>query len=251
MKQTQRLDYARLAEVLHERRMADLESIRELLHQGGAFPEALVSTSLVADWDLSRVVCEIFSLPFLPVDLVDPDPAAREGIDKQFLIEHALIPMGRFGHVLTVCMPGMVPAEVLGMLAAQTDLVLLPVVGTVQSNRRWIEENIGRAARAEAVAGHGPSGWGDMFDSANEAVMMDLQRATSEDLAEAEALEFEVDPDDDAGASDPEPPSLSEVEVDLDLDLDAVQLEITHDDEPADAGSGSGLDLPPAPNFSG
>ena len=110
MKQTQRLDYARLAEVLHERRMADLESIRELLHQGGAFPEALVSTSLVADWDLSRVVCEIFSLPFLPVELVDPDPAAREGIDKQFLIQHGLIPMGRFGQVLTVCMPGMVPA---------------------------------------------------------------------------------------------------------------------------------------------
>ena len=93
MKQTQRLDYARLTEVLHERRMADLESIRELLHQGGAFPEALVSTSLVADWDLSRVVCEIFSLPFLPVELVDPDPAAREGIDKQFLIQHGLIPM--------------------------------------------------------------------------------------------------------------------------------------------------------------
>lgn len=241
MKQTQRLDYARLAEVLHERRMADLESIRELLHQGGPFPEALVSTSLVADWDLSRVVCEIFSLPFLPVDLVDPDPAAREGIDKQFLIDHGLIPIGRFGHVLTVCMPGMVPAEVLGQLSAQSDLVLLPVVGTVQSNRRWIEEHLGKATRVETSIKEAGGAWGEMFDSADEAVMMDLQRASSEDLAEAEALEFELDTDDGADTDDVGPPSL----VDVDLDLEDVELDVTQEDEPV----APQLELPPTPKF--
>ena len=60
MKYTQRLDYGRLAEVLHERGLAELDAIREQLQLsqdvGKPFCEALVDSNVVSDWDLSKVV---------------------------------------------------------------------------------------------------------------------------------------------------------------------------------------------------
>ena len=114
-KANQRLEYGRLSEVLAERGLVEPQALREALQfstQGNMpFPEALVSANLVQDWELSRVVCEIYNLPFLSVDMVDPDPKALEGIDPQLLIDNAIIPIGRFGQVLTVCMPALVPAS--------------------------------------------------------------------------------------------------------------------------------------------
>lgn len=145
-KNNQRLEYGRLADVLSERGLVEPQALREAIQfssQGNMpFPEALVTANLVQDWELSRIVCEIYNLPFLPVDMVDPDPKARAGIDPQFLIDNALIPLARFGQVLTVCLPALLPAEILGVLAATTDLFIVPVIGTVRTNRKWIELNI-------------------------------------------------------------------------------------------------------------
>ena len=185
MKHNQRLDYSRLAEVLAERGMCEPQALREALQFSGRghapFAEAVVNANLVADWELSRVVCELYNLSFLPVDVVDPDPKARTGLNVAFLIEHGLVPIGRYGQVLTIAMPGMVPAEVLGILAADTDLYILPVVGTVRSNRRWIELNLQAELRAalptasrEEVA-EGAGGWGNIFDAADAAVLLDLK----------------------------------------------------------------------------
>ena len=142
MKYTQRLDHGRLAEVLHERGLAEPDAIRELLQSsqdgGTPFCEALVSSNTVSDWDLSKIVCETFQLPFLPVNLVTPNPAAIEEIDADLFREHQLVPIDLFGQILTVAMPGLVPAEVLARVSAMTDFTVLPVVGTVESNRRWM-----------------------------------------------------------------------------------------------------------------
>lgn len=185
MKHNQRLDYSRLAEVLAERGMCEPQALREALQFSGRghspFAEAVVNANLVADWELSRVVCELYNLSFLPIDMVDPDPKARAGLNVAFLIEHGLVPIGRYGNVLTIAMPGLVPAEVLGMLAADTDLYILPVVGTVRSNRRWIELNLQAELRAalpttspEEVA-QSAGEWGNIFDAADAAVLLDLK----------------------------------------------------------------------------
>lgn len=190
VKTNQRLDYARLAEVLAERGMCELQALREALQLSGRgqspFAEAIVNASLVADWELSRVVCELYNLPFLPVDLVEADPNARKGINLAFLIEHGLVPIGRYGQLLTIAMPGMVPAEVLGLLAADTDLYILPVVGTVQSNRRWIERHL-QAELAAALptvvkeeAQQIANEWGNIFDQADAAVLLDLKPLPSD-----------------------------------------------------------------------
>ena len=186
MKHNQRLDYARLAEVLADRGLVEPNALREALKFSGQgnlpFPEALVTANLVPDWELSRVVSEIYNLPFLTVELVEPDPGAMKGLEPSLLVENCLVPIGRFGQVLTICMPAIVPAEILGVLAAQTDLYILPVVGTVRTNRKWLENHIKIQPLAPIPAP--PSGepqegageWGSLFDDADAAVLLDLQQ---------------------------------------------------------------------------
>ncbi len=201
MKSSQRLDNNRLSEVLAERGLVEPQALREAanfaVHGKIPMSEALVTANLVQDWELARIVSEIYNLPFLPVELMDPDPRALEGIDPQFLVENCLVPVGRYGQVLTVCMPAMVPADVLGLLAATTDLVILPLVGSVRSNRNWIEKNLaapapampaqaaaGTEAESDKPAGAGPQGapgeWGSLFDQADAAVLLDLQVPASD-----------------------------------------------------------------------
>jgi hypothetical protein len=186
MKHNQRLDYARVAEVLADRGLVEPQALREALQFSGQgnlpFPEALVSANLVQDWELSRVVCELYNLPFLTVDVIDPDPKALKGLDPTFLVENALGPIGRFGQVLTICMPALVPADVLGMLAAQTDLFVLPVVGTVRTNRKWLETNLQLQppaavpqAQQPKAGGEGAGEWGSIFDAGDAAVLLELQ----------------------------------------------------------------------------
>lgn len=184
-KSNQRLEYGRLAEVLAERGLVEPQALREALQfstQGNMpFPEALVTANLIADWELSRVVCEIYNLPFLTIDSIEVDAKARAGISEQFMLENALIPIGRFGQVLTICMPALVPAEVLGLLAAETDLFIIPVVGTVRSNRKWLESNLRSALPASALPSssqpqelHGGE-WSSIFDQGDAAVQSGMQ----------------------------------------------------------------------------
>lgn len=165
--------------------MCEPQALREALRLSGRgqtpFAEAVVNASLVSDWELSRVVCELYNLAFVTVDMYEPDAAARKGLNTAFLIEHGLVPLGRFGHLLTVAMPGMVEAEVLALLAAESDLIVLPVVGTVQTNRRWIERSLhGELSSvlptlAPAEAEQRSNEWGSIFDQADAAVLLDLK----------------------------------------------------------------------------
>jgi hypothetical protein len=239
VKHHQRLDHGRLAEVLHERGIANVDAIRELLQQsregGMPFCEALVTTNLVPDWDLSRIVCETFSLPFLPVDMVEPNPKLKTELDMKLFRAHQLVPLDRFGQVLTVIMPALVPADVLAMLSAASDFVILPVVGTVETNRRWILENLG-AGKAAEIEG----GWGNLFDAADAAV----NAALGGDVASPTAEESFFAPPSAAGA----PAGLSGLAMD-DLPVEDLQFElpevVAQEDDALDLGVlGSLGDLP-------
>ena len=183
MKYSQRLDHGRLAEALLERGLAEPEPVRELLQlsrEGGmGFCEALVTSSLVSDWELSRLVSEIFQLPFLPVELVSPSPEAVSEVDRDLFIQHNLVPVDLFGQILTVAMPGLVSAEVLAEISARMDTEVLPLVGSVESNRRWVSEHL--EAR---VVPEREGGWGSIFDEADAEVLAGLEE-TSQFVAPA------------------------------------------------------------------
>jgi len=188
LKLHQRLDYQRLSDALVDRGMCEVQALREAMQLSGhgtaSFVESIVNANLVGDWELGKVVAEIYNLPFLPLELCSPDPRALDGLDGAYLAEHGLVPLGRFGGVLTVAMPGLVTAEVLsGIPIAEGELTILPVVGSVQSNRRWIEQNLvpklhkalpAAAAAAQAGAVLSNPEWSNLFDAADAAVLFDL-----------------------------------------------------------------------------
>jgi hypothetical protein len=182
VKNSHRLDYASLAEVIGQRGMVEAQRLKLALQSSLAgpipFPEVLVGDNLVGDWDLSRIVCEIYGLPFLPVDLYSPSREALESLDPEFLRQHRLIPLSRHKQVLTICMPALVPADVLGLLASASDLHVMPVVGTVNTNNRWLAENLA-APEPGSLAGNGAPGGGDwnkIFDEGDAAVLLNLDQ---------------------------------------------------------------------------
>jgi len=179
LKNAQRLDYAGLAEILGQRELVELERLNLALQtglQGGSpFPEILVNDSMMGDWELSRVVCELYSLPFVPVDIYTPPDGILEGLDREFLRRYRLVPTGRHGQLLTVAMPALVPADVLGMLSATADLHIMPVVGSVKSNNRWIDDHLPAEVEPALPEGaEGESDWGNLFDEGDASVLMDL-----------------------------------------------------------------------------
>lgn len=252
MKLTQRLDYNRLAEVLAERNMVEPAAIHELLQAsndgGQAFPEALIASNLVSDWDLSKVVCEIFQLPFLPLEFIQPSTDLIEMFDAHFLHDSGLVPLARFGNVLTLAMPALVPADILAMLAAETDMVLLPVVGTVTANRKWLKENVIIKKVSEDAS------WGSLFDEGDaavqEALTVPLEGAEHADLdlgdlgEDTASLEFTDHEEDDHGTSLESVPSLAEMDDELSANLEFPDLE-----EDEDSPTSSGAELPPMPDF--
>lgn len=198
MKSNRRLDYATLSEVLGQRGLVEPQRLSLALQTCQQtrvpFPETLVADNLIGDWELAKVVCDIYGLPFLPVDIYAPDEEAFAGLEKDFLRQHRLVPVGRHGNVLVVAMPGIVQADVLGALSTQHDLRILPVVGTVLTNNRWLEEfmpvEVSAALPATgdgAPEGGGGGAWGSIFDEGDAAVLMDLG-------GEAESTGFDIEP---------------------------------------------------------
>jgi hypothetical protein len=180
VKASQRLDYSNLAAALGQRNLVDSARLSLALQTAQQtrtpLPEQLVTEGAIGDWELSHVVCDVFGLPFLPVEVCAPNPKSLEGIDPEFLRTHRLIPIDRHGQILTVCMPGLVQADVLGMLAAEADVTVLCVVGTVESNNRWLAMNLARAVEAALPAeSQAPgNGWSTIFDTGDAAVMQEL-----------------------------------------------------------------------------
>ena len=203
MKSTQKLDYTRLGEALAERKLVDRSAVEHILQQclatGALMPDLLVREQLISDWDLCRVVSELYGLPFLPVSAYPPAEHVLAGIDPDYLRQYGLVPLDRFGKVLTMLMPGMVPSDVLEGLAETLKVTILPAIGTVEGNRRWLEEHLppptlglegiqaslpqvlreGGARRRAPGAPAEPESladWAGIFDAGDEAVQDELRR---------------------------------------------------------------------------
>jgi hypothetical protein len=201
VKSRQRIDYGRLAAVLSERGIVDARAIQDALQfsqRGGPpFPEALVTANLVADWELTRLACEIYGLPFLTVGLADPDPKASEGLDSSFLLKECIVPLSRHGSVLTVLMPSLTTTDVLDELASKSGTTVLPICGTVRTNRDWLVQkfssptpSISPAAAASVSPANDPgtppegmttAEWSNLFDEADAAVLFDLKQVPPEE----------------------------------------------------------------------
>lgn len=180
VKNKQRLDHELLAETLRDRGMVDPKTLEQTLaactQSGALFTEQLVRDGVVSDWELAQVCCETFGLAFLPADLYDPDTDLIELFDPQTLRQSALVPLDRFGDVLVVAMPCMVPSDVLDDIAERLDVKVMPVVGSVRANVRFLDEHLpdlaGELARVAEEADDGD--WTNVLDMGDAAVQVDI-----------------------------------------------------------------------------
>ena len=140
------------------------------------FPEVLVGENLIGDWDLSRIVCELYGLPFLPVDFYAPSRDALANLDPAFLRQHRLVPLARHRRVLTICMPALVSADTLGLIASSADLHVMPVVGTVATNNKWLAENLAAPEPSLSLDPGVLSDWNRIFDEGDAAVLLNLDQ---------------------------------------------------------------------------
>jgi hypothetical protein len=127
----------------------------------------------------------------LPVDLTAPTPDAMNGLDADFLRTHRLVPLARHKRLLTVAMPALVPADVLAQLSTQSDLQVMPVVGTVNTNNRWMLEHLPAPLPQSGGAGE----WNRIFDEGDAAVLLNLDsESTSAPQAPAAPLPSPIPP---------------------------------------------------------
>jgi Type II secretion system (T2SS), protein E, N-terminal domain len=199
MKVVQRLEYTRLAEALTDRGLVNATTCQQILAQctksGELFTELLVHTNLVADWELARIVSETFALPFVPVDIYEPAKDVAKDLDQEFLCRHCLVPLDRIGDRLSVSMPGMVSADVLGALGTLAKATVVPLVGSVAANRAWLHAAYGPPVIEEGQPGFdmtmgaggggaqhpddpstGDGDWLTLFDNADQQVKEQNQK---------------------------------------------------------------------------
>jgi hypothetical protein len=140
------LSESRLARSLVERGLVLGDMIEQIFQtcsaSGGLLTEALVQEGLMTDWELSRIACEVFNLPFMPVEVHAPTERALEGLDPEFLKRWCLVPLVRNGDLLTIAIPAAISPQTFDELAAMSGGELAIVVGSVLTNRQWLRENL-------------------------------------------------------------------------------------------------------------
>lgn len=192
----QRLDYELLAESLRDRQLVSNDALNHVLHQvqstGALFPALLVKDGLISDYELSRVACDVFGLPFLPVEQYAPDKALLPLLDADFLRHYALVPLDKRGKLVVMALPGMVPAEVLMEAEASLQAKIVPVIGTVTTNQRWLEENLPPPQALQIDAEAEGAEWASVLDMGDSAVQSGLEGAGPEGLPDPSLVELEA-----------------------------------------------------------
>ena len=130
-----RLAYELLADSLSDRNLVNTEALSHILGQclrsGGLFPAILVREGLVSDWELSRVACDVFGLPFLTLEVIEPSQEVSEALEPSFVRQHGVVPLDRFGDLMTIAMPGMVEGVVLREIEKTLGVQVKPIVSSV------------------------------------------------------------------------------------------------------------------------
>jgi len=105
----------------------------------GLLTEALVKGGFLTDWELSNIASEVFNLPFLPVDVHSPSDEALEGLSPEFLKRWCIVPLTKNQDLLTIAIPGSISPQAYEELAATCGSSIAVVIGTVLSNRLWLD----------------------------------------------------------------------------------------------------------------
>ncbi|MCB9882724.1 MAG: hypothetical protein H6834_13120 [Planctomycetes bacterium] len=173
MRGLEKLTYVRLAEALNQTGSVPQDRITALLQDAEKnkqpLPELVVRENLMSEWELLQVVSEHFSLPVIFPAQQDLNKDLVQSIDIGFLETHNVVPMGKFGEIMTLIMPILTPFPILEKLEQMTGCEVFPYVGLISENTRAI---LGLVAERKKKGGG--DDWESLFDEADATVQKSM-----------------------------------------------------------------------------
>lgn len=186
MKGLEKLNFPRLAKVLGQGGQIPNEVLAEALRESGQtgmpFPDILLRDGLLSEWDLVRTVSQEFTLPILFPSSYSIDKEMFQLLPVDFIRKHRVIPIDRFGDVIVVAMPVLLPAAILEEIESITKLQVFPFVSPKTEVQKILEDKLPKleapaeeaplaAAKEEkASAPVTEEDWQKLFDEADQAI---------------------------------------------------------------------------------
>ncbi len=192
MKGLEKLTTIRLAEVLTQKGAVPSEALTDALYTqdktGEPFCQILVNGGFITEWDLAKIVCEAFQLPFLMASSYDVKEETTSHLPKELLFKHQIVPLDVFGNVVTVLMPVLTPFEALAKIQKEHNVEFFPYVGLFSENKKFLGEKFDdfsawlkteeaeREKRASSASDANPleGDWMNIFDAGDQATKSPL-----------------------------------------------------------------------------
>jgi len=151
---------------------------------GESFVQVLISGGHITEWDLAKIVCENFNLPFLLASHYQISDVAKARFPKELLWKHLMVPLDVLDDIVCVSMPVMLTFEEMNRIQREQKCELFPYVGLITENKKtltemdkgftqWIELEQKRREdeakkRAQSSATKGGD-WMSIFDAGDQA----------------------------------------------------------------------------------
>ena len=174
MRGLEKLNYVRLAEALAQDGNLDQSYLSEILKESDRddshFPALLIRDDVISEWELTRITSEHFGLPILFPMQYDLDPKVFQMAEDEFILKNNILPLGRFGHIITVVMPVLSPFTVLEQIEKMLKAEVFPFVGPISENTQILMDyHHQRKDKAGEL-----SGWERMFDEIDATIEKDF-----------------------------------------------------------------------------
>jgi hypothetical protein len=168
MKGLDKLTYPRLAEALIQRGSVDQALIRQLLQESERsrqpLPELLVRDELFSEWELVRLVADHFTLPIVYPLQYELDNNLLKKFGIEVLRQKNLLPLAKFGDIVTMAMPILTPVSELQELEREHKIEIFPFTAPISENSQILMEQGGKGGKkSEALL---DSSWEKLFDEA-------------------------------------------------------------------------------------
>ena len=188
MKGLDRITNLRLAEILSQNGILSREEMGDAIaaqeSSMESFVSVLISAGYLTEWELARLVAEYFQLPFLQGERYEIQKDVVSLLEEDFLFNHMVLPLDKFGKVLTVVMPIMVPGEILEKIQIDKGFDVFPIVGLYSENKKKLYELYPDHPKEEvktkkSIKEEFGKAWETIFDLGDEAVKKDLHSGLS------------------------------------------------------------------------
>ncbi|MHC4821090.1 MAG: GspE/PulE/PilB domain-containing protein [Planctomycetota bacterium] len=101
----------------------------------------LIRCGFITSWDLAKCVCTHFTLPFFDLSSFKPNQEVVELLEPAFMHGYGILPLDRFGKILTLAVMEALSPEVLQSIVDKTELSPYMYVAPFDAIRSQLEEH--------------------------------------------------------------------------------------------------------------